>query len=96
MDSAPHRIGAHAGDQYDALGVAATSRATTRCCRSATTATTTIITMRIPPLRANVAYLADKEEYETGACQEVREGDATKPTGCHWNTAWNQFLVGGG
>lgn len=47
-------------------------------------------------LPARGTYLADREEYETGKCDEipVSEGGATK-TGCHWNTAWNQFLVGG-
>lgn len=49
-----------------------------------------------PTLPARRTYLADQQEYETGVCQRVRDGDVMRATQCRWNTAWSRWLIGGG
>lgn len=47
-------------------------------------------------------YLADKQEYETGVCEDDPNTPPVDPEtqqpvlDCHWNTAWSAWLVGGG
>lgn len=46
-------------------------------------------------LPARGTWLADKQEHETGICQEDPTNDP-KDRDCAWNIAWSRWLVGGG
>lgn len=100
VESAPHERNGHALDNNDALE--------TKAGQVLDACSSTVLNNRYdcqkndywntdPTRPARGTYLADYEEYLTGKCKRVRDSNGVlRATECHWNAAWNRFLVGGG